>query len=186
MTTTNETSRERLERCLQKVEEKPDSAKAHYNLGLAYTELRKMTSAKEAYQKAVELEPGMVEAWVNLGGAHLLSWEFEAALKANDQALEIDPELLVAHYNRGQALLYLNDPEEMLRSFEKVVALDPQHAAGHYYMAVALLANGRVQEAREYTSRASALGHRPRPEFMKELEKREKGLPPTPPDGEQN
>jgi tetratricopeptide (TPR) repeat protein len=127
----------------------------------------------------------MVEAWVNLGGAHLLSWDFDKALDAIDRALELDPELLVAHYNRGQALLYLNRPEDMLQSFEKVVALDPEHGAGNYYLAVALLANGRVEEARKYASRASALGHRPRPEFLRELEKREKGAPPTPQDSDQ-
>ena len=46
-----------LNRCLERVEEHPDSAAAHYNLGLAYTQRGKVTSAESAYRRALELDP---------------------------------------------------------------------------------------------------------------------------------
>lgn len=167
------TPAEQLELSLARVDENPDSASAHYNLGLAYTRLTKMDSAEKAYEKAIELDPEHTRAWVNLGGARLLRWDFKGALEANEKALEADPDLLIAHYNKGQAHLYLGEPESMLPCYERVLELDPDHAAGHYFYAVALLATKDISRAREHLSKSMALGHRPPSEFIRELEKQE-------------
>ena len=55
-----------------------------------------------------------------------------------------------------------------------VLEIDPKHAAGHYFLAVGLLAIDRVAEARDEVSRAMGLGYRPRPEFLRSLERAEK------------
>lgn len=169
-----ETRSEKVERCLERVQENPDSAAAHYNLGLAYTRQGKMDSAASAYEKALELDPQLTMAWVNLGGARMLKWDFQGALEANEKALDIDESLLLAHFNKGQALLYLGEAEAMVPCYERVIELDPEHAAGHYYLAVALLATKDPQRAREHLSKAMTLGHRPRPEFLRELDKAER------------
>ena len=83
----DENGRDRLERCLRQVEERPGSATAHYNLGLAYTARGMVGRAEEAYRKAIELDPGLVQAWVNLGGTLLLKWDFKGSLVANREAL---------------------------------------------------------------------------------------------------
>jgi tetratricopeptide (TPR) repeat protein len=171
---TNESANDQLKRCLEKVEENPESAVAHFNLGLAYTQKGRMNSAEDSYRKALEIDPGLIEAWVNLGGALLLKWDFEGARDANLKALKLKDDLLLAHYNLGQAFLYLGDAESVERCNRRVVELDPAHAAGHYFLAVGLLALNRVAEARESLAEAMKLGHRPTPEFLKGLEKAEK------------
>ncbi|NJN63586.1 MAG: tetratricopeptide repeat protein [Acidobacteria bacterium] len=171
---------ERLARCEQSVEENPSSARAHYNLGLAYTQLGKMDSAERAYRKALECDPDFLEAWVNLGGTLMLKWDFEGALAANEEAARRDPDLLLAHYNKGQALIYLNDPEGVVSAYRRVLELDPSHASGHYFLAVGLLACKKPADARRHLSRSIALGYRPRPEFFRELEKAERAAPQLP------
>jgi cytochrome c-type biogenesis protein CcmH/NrfG len=170
----NETGQERLERCLQQAEEHPDSSAAHYNLGLAYTALGKMSSAEKAYRRSLEIDPEHPEAWVNLGGTLLLKWDFEGCVEANREALQRREDLLLAHYNMGQGYLYMGDGESVVRCNRRVLELDPGHAAGHYFLAVGLLATEQVEEARAALARSMELGHRPAPEFLKGLERAEK------------
>jgi len=154
-------------------QERPESAAAQFNLGLAYTRKGRVERAEKAYRKAVELDPDLVEAWVNLGGVLLLRWDFQGCLEANRQALERQEDLLLAHYNMGQACLYLGDGEGLVACSRRVLELDPKHAAGHYYLAVGLLATGQVAEARKNLSQAMALGYQPLPEFLRSLDRAE-------------
>jgi Flp pilus assembly protein TadD len=151
-----------LERCLRRAEAHPESAAAHFNLGLAYTQRGLTDRAEQAYRKALEIDPDLIEAWVNLGGVLML--------------LERQDDLVVAHWNTGQACLYLGDSEGLVRSSRRVVELDPHHAAGCYFLAVGLLALGRVEEARTEVGRARFLGHSPAPEFLRALSNAEKKL----------
>jgi len=169
-----ENPQSRVERCLRDVEARRDSPTAHFNLGLAYTQQGRMSSAEKAYRKALELDPDLVEAWVNLGGTLLLKWDFEGCQEANREAIRRRDDLLLAHFNLGQACLYLKDAAGVVDRNRKVIELDPNHAKGHYFLAVGLLATDRVAEAREELSRAAALGHSPPPDFLRALEKREK------------
>jgi tetratricopeptide (TPR) repeat protein len=143
-----ESRTDRLDRCLEAVEEKPRSAVAHYNLGLAYQKTGRFHLAEEAYLKAVEIDPGLAEAWVNLGGVRLHNWDFEGCLKASKMAVSQRDDLAMAHYNLGQ-----------------------DNAAAHYYAAVGLLAVGDLTGAERHAGRAMELGHRPTQEFLRALEK---------------
>ena len=164
---------ERLDELKRRAEERPDSAAAHYNLGLALGRRGLVDRAEKAYRRALELNPDLVEAWVNLGGVRLLRWDFRGCLEANAEAVKRQEDLLAAHFNMGQACLYLGDGEGLVRCARRVLALDPAHAAGHYFLAVGLLATREVGEARAALNRSIALGHRPLPEFLRALEKSE-------------
>lgn len=165
-----------LERRLRQVADHPESAAAHFNLGLAYTQRGRVDRAEQAYRKALELDPELVEAWVNLGGVLMLKWDFRGSLEAVREALKRKEDLVLAHYNAGQAHLYLGDAEGVVRSNRRVVELDPNHAAGHYFLAVGLLAAGSVDAAREAVGRARALGHSPAPDFLRALESAERNV----------
>jgi tetratricopeptide (TPR) repeat protein len=160
-----------LEDYRQRVKEHPDSAAAHFNLGLAYTQRGFVDRAERHYRRALEIDPDLVEAWVNLGGVLLLKWDFDGSIAANEEALKRRDDLLMAHYNIGQARLYLGDADGVVRSYRRVVEMDPSHAGGRYFLAVGLLATGRVPEAGEEVARARALGHSPAPEFLRALNK---------------
>ncbi len=173
---THETPKQRLARCTAAIEKNPTSASAHFNLGLCHRQAGRMGSAADAFRKATELDPAMAKAYVNLGGAYFLQWKFEEAVAANEQALEIDPNLVQAHFGMGQAMLYLKRPEDVVRCNRRVIEIDPQHGAAHYFLAVGLLAAGDPRGAREELSHSMSLGHQPRPEFLRELDKAEKKI----------
>jgi len=161
----------RLKRCLKAVEDHPQSAMAHYNLGLANQKTGRFQTAEEAYSKAVELDPGLTEAWVNLGGVRLHNWDFEGCLAASKEAVRQRDDLLIAHYNLGQAYLYMKDPENLVSCNKRVLELDRDHPEAHYHCAIGLLAIGDVAGAERHAGRALELGHRPTPDFLKALEK---------------
>ena len=166
-----ESRTERLDRCLKAAEENPQSAVAHFNLGLAYQKTGRFGLAEEAYVKAVEIDPGLTEAWVNLGGVRLHNWDFEGCLEASKMAVRQRDDLAMAHYNLGQAFLYMNDADNLVACNKKVLELERDNAAAHYYAAVGLLAVGDVSGAERHAGRAMELGHRPTPEFLRALEK---------------
>lgn len=167
---------DRVARWRRQVEETPDSAAAHFNLALAYTDRGRLNPAEAEYRRALELDPDLVQAWVNLGGVLLMKWDFQGCLDANREAVRRRGDLLMAHFNMGQAHLYLKDAEGLVRSNRRVLELDPGHPAGHYFLAVGLLATNRVPEARAALTRATSLGYRPRPEFLKSLDRAEEAL----------
>jgi tetratricopeptide (TPR) repeat protein len=166
-----ESQRHRFERCLHEIEEHPERASGHYNIGLAYTVSGRVKQAEAAYLKALELDPTLVQAWVNLGGVRLMRWEFPGCLEANQRAAEIRDDLPIVYYNMGQAYLYLNDPEQLVRCNERVLELDRNHGAAHYYTAVGYLALDNMGAAERHLGRAIELGHRPTQDFVKAMEK---------------
>jgi tetratricopeptide (TPR) repeat protein len=167
----NESQRNRLERCQRDVEEHPERASAHYNLGLAYTVSGRVRQAEESYLKALEIDPTMFQAWVNLGGVRLMRWEFKGCLEANLQAAKLRDDLPIVHYNMGQAHLYLNQPEDLLRCNERVIELDGDNGAAYYHAAVAHLALDNLGAAERYLGHAIELGHQPTQDFVKAMEK---------------
>jgi tetratricopeptide (TPR) repeat protein len=171
-----ESRQDRVARWQKRVEEAPDSAAAHFNLGLAHTQRGRMMAAEKAYRRAVELDPGLAQAWVNLGGALLMKWDFQGCLEANQEAVRLEDDLVEAHYNMGQAYLYLKNAEQLVRCNRRVLELDENHPAAHYFLAVGLLATDQVEEARAECSRAASLGYQPRAEFLKSLDRAEKAL----------
>lgn len=163
----------KLEHAREQVDLHPDSAKAHFNLGLAYSKRGAVVPAEAAYRKALELDPDLVEAWVNLGGVLMLRWDFKGSLEANREALLRKEDSVLAHYNTGQACLYLDDAQGVVRANRRVIELDPQNAAGHYFLAVGLLPLGQVDEAREAAARSQEMGHSPAPDFLRALHEAE-------------
>ena len=166
-----ESRTERLERRLKAAEDRPESAAAQYNLGLAYQKMGRFQSAEKAYLKAVEIDLMLAEAWVNLGGVRLQTWDFEGCLNASLKAVELRDDLVLAHHNLGQAHLYMNDAKNLVRCTRNVLDLDPDHPPSHYFAAVGLLALGNGGGAERHLARAIELGHRPTPEFLKAMEK---------------
>ena len=167
----NESQRHRRVRFQTDVDEHPERASAHYNLGLAYTVSGRVKQAEASYLKALEIDPVLFQGWVNLGGVRLMRWEFKGCLEANQEAAKLRDDLPIVHYNMGQAYLYLNDPENLVRCNERVIELDRDNAAAHYHAAIGYLALGNLGAAERYLGRAIELGHQPTQDFMKAVEK---------------
>lgn len=133
---------------LQKfIAEKPDVAFAHFNLGYAYTALKRSDEARTEYQRAIALDPKMAEAFLNLGILLLDRAEYAAAVAPLNKAVELLPA-----QSRPRSLLAIaqersGDPEGAARSFEGVLHLDPNDFAANRYLAELDLRRGKPTEA---------------------------------------
>ena len=133
---------------LQKfIAEKPDVAFAHFNLGYAYTALKRSDEARAEYERAIALDPKMAEAFLNLGILLLDRAEYAAAVAPLNKAVELLPA-----QSRPRSLLAIaqersGDPEGAARSFEGVLHLDPNDFAANRYLAELDLRRAKPAEA---------------------------------------
>jgi len=79
------------------IELDPNSALAHFNLGLALEKKGGVTAAIQQYTLAIELHAGYLEAYFNRGNLYQLSQDFSSALQDFKKVLEINPNIAEAH-----------------------------------------------------------------------------------------
>ena len=133
---------------LQKfIAERPEVAFAHFQLGYAYTALKRGDDARAEYERAIALDPKMPEAYLNLGVLLLDKQEYAAAVVPLNKAVELLPA-----QSRPRSLLAVaqersGDQEGAARSFEGVLHLDPNDAAANHYLSELDLHRGRPAEA---------------------------------------
>jgi Flp pilus assembly protein TadD len=113
---------------LQKfIEQKPDVAFAHFQLGYAYTALKRTGEARAEYEKAVSLDSKMPEAQLNLG-ILLLETDAASAVAPLSKAVELLPSQSRARYLLGLAQERSGDLKGAADSFEGAARLDPKDA----------------------------------------------------------
>jgi protein O-GlcNAc transferase len=111
---------------LQKfIAEKPDVAYAHFQLGYAFTALKRTDEARAEYEKSVALDPKMPEAQLNLG-ILLLETDPAAAVTPLSKAVELLPSQSRPRYLLGLAQERSGDLKGASESFEGAARLDPK------------------------------------------------------------
>jgi Flp pilus assembly protein TadD len=114
---------------LQKfIAEQPDVAFAHFQLGYAFTALKRTDEARTEYEKAVALDAKMPEAQLNLG-LLLLETDAPAAVAPLTKAVELLPSQSRPRYLLGLAQQRSGDPKSAAESFEGAARLDPKDSA---------------------------------------------------------
>ncbi len=116
------------------IAEKPEVAFAHFQLGYAYTALKRGDEARAEYERVIALDPKMPEAYLNLGILLLDKQEYAAAVAPLSKAVELIPA-----QSRPRSLLAVaqdrsGDQEGAARSFEGVLHLDPNDPAANGYL----------------------------------------------------
>src|SRR6266403_38241 len=133
---------------LQKfIAERPDVAFAHFQLGYAYTALKRSDEARAEYERAIALDAKMPEAHLNLGILLLNSQQYAAAVTPLTKAVELLPA-----QSRPRSLLAVaqdrsGDQEAAARSFEGVLHLDPNDLTANRYLGDLDLRRGKPAEA---------------------------------------
>ena len=129
------------------IAEKPEVAYAHFQLGYAYTALKRSDEARVEYERAIALDSKMPEAYLNLGILLLEQKEYAAAVTALSKAVDLLPS-----QSRPRSLLAIaqdrsGDQEAAARSFEGVLHLDPNDMAANRYLGDIDLRRGKPAEA---------------------------------------
>src|SRR5258708_7521194 len=133
---------------LQKfIAEKPEVAFAHFQLGYAYTALKRSDEARPEYERAIALDPKMSEAYLNLGILLLDKQEYAAAVVPLNKAVELLPA-----QSRPRSLLAVaqdrsGDQEGAARSCEVVLHLDINDFTANHYVGELDRRRGKPAEA---------------------------------------
>lgn len=157
-----------LETANNEAKEQPDSAKAHYKLGLAYFKYGhtgNWQQGVEAFQKAIQIEPNYAEAYCKLGEAydlihyHALKSEHPMEEReAFQKAIDIRPDLAEAYIQLGKSYLLDNgsvgDCKRAEALFTKAVQVSPEYEEAYHALASAYQYQDREREALEVSKKA--------------------------------
>ena len=73
------------------IDESPDLADAHHELGLIYSFRVLMDESIAELERAVELSPGTVKYLLDLGKTHTMYGDYEKAIPVFEQVLSLEP-----------------------------------------------------------------------------------------------
>jgi superkiller protein 3 len=135
---------------------KPDDALVHYDLGYAYTALRRPTDAKAEYEKAISLDPKMASAYQNLG-LTLIPTDPVAAIQPLQHAAELMPQDARTKWLLGVALEAAKKDELAIEQYEAAAKLDTKNVDIRNSLGFALLRTGKAADAEAAFREAIAL-----------------------------
>jgi tetratricopeptide (TPR) repeat protein len=153
----------------------PHNAVAHFNVGSALQELRRLDAALESYDRAIAIDPGFAEAYSNRGVVLKDLRRLHAALASCDRAIAIKPGFAEAHFNRGVVLYQLEQFAAAQASYERAIAIRPDYPEAHFNRGIVFSDLDQLEPAlasydRAVASRADyVLAHVNRGNVLKEL-----------------
>ena len=136
--------------------QRPDEALPHFELGYAYSELKRGAEAAAEYRRALELNPSLVAAHLNLGLV-LLASDPGAAVESFRRAAALAPTEPRPRYLAGQALERAGKLRTPLRNTMRGCRSLPRDQPLKFALARALLAAGRTADAESRFREAVAL-----------------------------
>lgn len=124
---------------LQKyIAERPDDSYAHFQLGYAYSGLKRFADAKTEFSRAVELDPKMAPAYLNLGLV-LMDSDPAGAAEAFRHAVDLLPSQSRPRFLEGFSLEHAGKLPEAIELYRGALALDPNDYEIHFALGRALL-----------------------------------------------
>ncbi|MGH9708640.1 MAG: tetratricopeptide repeat protein, partial [Candidatus Acidiferrales bacterium] len=138
------------------LEQDPGNAAAHFQLGYAYTALKRPDDARTQYEKAIELNPQMPEAYLNLG-LTLMESDPAAAVAPLEKAVELQPEEARPKFLLGYAFERTGKLPEAILQYQAAEKIDGKDFDTHLALGRTLLASHRAAEAELEFRTAAAL-----------------------------
>ncbi len=133
---------------------RPDNARAHNNLGLAYYNLGRIDDSIAHYEISRRLDPSMANTHYNLGLALMKAGRASEAVEPFEEAVRILPYYFNAHLNLGIILMRLGREQEARAHFAEASRYDSAPAEVHFLFGVSLAELGRWDEAIRNYARA--------------------------------
>jgi tetratricopeptide (TPR) repeat protein len=101
----------------------PNHAKAYYNMGNAYYELRNYHEAIRYYQKAIINGSNHAKAYYNMGNAYYELRSYHEAIRYYQKAVTIDSNYTAAYNNMGNAYYNLGNKREQIKNYQQAARL---------------------------------------------------------------
>ena len=136
----NEVYRDEITLWRDVIAKRPDNARAHNTLGLAWSQVPgRLPDAIAQYEEALRLRPGFARAHYNLG----LTWSqmpgrLPDAIAQYQEALRLKPDLAEAHNNLGVAWSQVPGRlPDAIAQYEDALRLKPDYAEAHNNLGLA-------------------------------------------------
>ena len=113
------------------VRSKPQSAEAHFYLGLAYDKAGNRRKAIEAFSRVVRLDPTSYRAYCNLGVAYR-DLDNQKAIDSFKEAIRIKPDYDRARGNLGMTYVEVGDIENAFQEYELLKTSNESYAEELY------------------------------------------------------
>ncbi|MCX4243395.1 tetratricopeptide repeat protein [Paraliomyxa miuraensis] len=139
------------------VQQHPDDADAHANLGAFHQLLGQGQAAIAAYEQALRLDPDHVQANVELGIVMMGEGKLPRAVALLRRAAEVEPTNARTHLVLANALRKQGDDDGAIASYLEALALDEASAEAHNNLGIVLEQRGELPEAARHFQRASEL-----------------------------
>jgi tetratricopeptide (TPR) repeat protein/mono/diheme cytochrome c family protein len=125
----------------------PQSAPAHYNVGVALEASGRPGEAAGQYDAALRLDPTYSLAHNNLGSLRLAEGRVDEARRHYERAVAAGANNAEAHNNLGAVLLALGQGAAARASLERAIALRPVYPEAHFNLARVCAIDDRRQDA---------------------------------------
>lgn len=109
----------------QRVNQNPNDAEAHANLGAVYQKKNDFASALAQYNKAEELNPSNVTTRLNMGTLYQAQKEYDTAIEAYDTILAVNPNYMLAYLYKAQCYKALGNKDAALQNYKLAMNLEP-------------------------------------------------------------
>ena len=139
------------------VSQKPDSVRAHNNIGVLFDELGQHESAVEHFEEALRLEPDHVEVLTNYGSALTALARYDAAELALRRSIRLAPDDFAARLAVGVLSFRRGLYTQAELELRWVCEHDSENGRAFYYRAEALNRLDRFDEALPLMERAAEL-----------------------------
>lgn len=140
---------------------KPDSFKAHYNLGRTLEKLGNLEEALKEYKETVKLNPNFAKAHYDLGHVQRTLGNHPGAIAEFREAIRLDESKFWYHNDLGNELVDAGHLDEAIAAYEKANKLEEQDPDIKYNLGTALMKARAFEEAKVYLKRAIEI----KPEF---------------------
>jgi len=102
----------------------PNSAVAHFQVGVYSLSLNYLSEAIHHFKKATELDPEQFIFWNNLGSTYNLIGNYQLSINATRKAIELCPYLAEIRHNLVSSLLKIGKKKEAIKELYSILELD--------------------------------------------------------------
>jgi predicted Zn-dependent protease len=149
----------------RELEKNPDSALAHFGMGLVWNEKSEYDLAIEHFQKALLAQPKSVPVLRGLGKSYQMKGQDAEAIAVLEKALSIDPQDVSLTFLLAFSYQNLKKYERAIRLYERLVAMNAASIQVFYNLGVSYGKEGNL-----------ALAHYNFGIYFKRMGKREKAV----------
>lgn len=125
----------------------PNDARAHYNLGIAYSKKGMLDESMAEYKKAIGIDPKFAEAHNNLGNVYGTKGMIDEEISEYKKAITLNPNLTEAHNNLGFVYSERGMLDEAITEYKQAIAINPNHVLAHNNLGIAYNEKGMLAEA---------------------------------------